>query len=114
MRKWKDSAECDALEPVLARAVSGSRDRMPVPCPLCALESVHVYFHAREGGGMGGSWGWCSSCRCFAHGAIRPPAWWVNLEGIELADLTASPEALDARAARVDAHWNKVRMGAPG
>ncbi len=113
MRKWNDSAECDALEHVLAKALSGSRERMPAACPLCAHESVHVYLHARQGGGMGGSWVWCSSCRCFAHGAIRPPEWWTNLEGVEPADLTAAPEALDAKAARIDEHWNQAAWKRP-
>lgn len=106
---WTDSAECDALEPVLAEALGGLRNHMPAPCPICAHESVHVYFHAREGGRMGGSWVWCSSCRCFSHGSIRTPAWWANLEGVELANLTAAPEVLEPLAARIDAHWNRLQ-----
>jgi hypothetical protein len=33
----------------------------------------------------------------------------VNLEGVGLADLTASPEALDAMSTRIDEHWTRVR-----
>lgn len=108
--KWKDSAERDALESVLAEALAGLRARMPASCPICGSESVHVYFHSHEPGRLGGSWVWCSSCRYYSHGTLRPPTWWQNLEGVELADLTAAPERLEAVAARIDAHWVRLRQ----
>lgn len=107
--RWNDSNESDALQSVLAEALAGVRDCMPAVCPVCESKSVHVYFHAREAGLMGGSWVWCSSCRCFSHGTLRTPTWWQNLEGVELADLTAAPEILETLAVQIDAHWSRVQ-----
>jgi hypothetical protein len=112
--KWNDSAECDALEVVLSEALSGGRDRMPAPCPVCTQDSVHVFFHAPQRGRLGGSWVWCSSCRCFTHGTIRAPTWWKDFEGIALTDLSALPVVLETMAVRIDEHWNRLRTDMKG
>lgn len=106
---WNDSHECDALEVVLAEALSGKIRDLPASCPCCESLAVHVFFYGRGVEGLGGSWVWCSACRCSSHGLVRIPGWWVNVEGVELADLTSMPEFLDGVAARIDEHWGAIR-----
>ncbi|MBZ4415239.1 hypothetical protein [Myxococcus sp. RHSTA-1-4] len=107
MRAWRDSAESDALDTLLARVLAGDVPRMPASCPVCGrAESAHLYFHARGEGRIGGVWVWCSACRCFSHGTVKPPAWWSNPDVVDPETLTAAPEALEELAERIDAHWN--------
>lgn len=104
---WKDSAECDALDTLLRQVMAGDVPPMPAPCPVCGRAgSAHLYFHARGAGRLGGVWVWCSACRCTSHGTARPPDWWSNLEAVDPEALTAHPDALEALAKDIDAHWN--------
>lgn len=109
--EWHDGPEVDALQETLGEALAGHPEHMPAQCPLCHHAAVHAYFHGHPGRTLGGSWVWCGACRAFTHGTIRIPAWWVNLEAVELSILTATPVALDSMTARIDAHWNSLRRG---
>lgn len=87
--------------------------RLPKKCPYCSTaRSVHLYFDANPSGGLGSYWIWCSSCRRFEHGSLRPPGWWQNLAIIPRLSLASEPDAVQTFVDEVDRHWRVLQQGA--
>ena len=41
------------------------------------------------------AWVWCGSCKEYSHSRHVVPAWWINMDSIELSQLHARPDNLN-------------------
>lgn len=106
---WIDS---DFLAPWSRLVVTEGWRARPEVCPHCGVAaSIHAYFDRDPRSGQGTMWAWCSACRRYEHGSLRPPAWWDNEPTLDRECLLSVP-ALDDHARRLDEHWD--RLGARG
>lgn len=108
MIKWNDDDPKRRLESVL-REVLTSPPTMPLICPICARNSVHVVFYAHEDTRRAGSWVWCSTCHSFTHDTILVPRWWRNTKGIPNEAFHVVPDGLDRYYKLIDDHWNSLQ-----
>jgi hypothetical protein len=111
MTGWKQDSE--KLDEFVGQVVRVGWLLLPAKCPCCStLESVHLYFDTDPIGGFGSYWIWCSSCRRFEHGSLRPPGWWQNLGIIPRPSLASEPDAVQAFVNEIDRHWIMLGRGA--
>lgn len=80
-------------------------------CPSCAraeLRAFYVRFPTpAEFHGRGGFWIWCPACRRFMHMSGTVPAWWNDVPGVDLRDLTPEP-------VWPESHWELITRAQRG
>ena len=108
MTLWRDASDTEfkLLNSVLEGILSGADLRISKPCSECMpnWSRLHAYFHARPNG-HGGVWIWCSNCKIYLHGSVRPPLWWHNVKPIQEELLTSQPMYLEQFVDQIDQHW---------
>ena len=68
----------------------------PAKCPCCGKIDGHVFFYKpKNSEQLGSAWVWCGSCKEYSHSRHVVPAWWVNMDSIELSQLHARPDNLN-------------------
>jgi len=78
-------------------------------CPVCNKRDAHVFFHRFEEDDIAGpAWGWCSSCKNYAHVRYMIPQWWTNLQEIDEDYLCSTPEYLESIKSSIDDHMDMI------
>lgn len=118
MNDWSDESYeiSESLELLVKSALEGGPIELPGPCPSCrAPRDVRLYFDAQNSGKHGSYWVWCTQCKVFSHGSIKPPTWWRNCPQVSRDRLDAFPGYLDSIKEEIDAHWELLgrREGTP-
>ena len=83
-------------------------------CPVCSEKTAHIFFHRFEADDIAGpAWGWCSSCKNYAHVRYMIPKWWTNFQKIDEESLCSTPEYLETIKDSIDKHVDAVIQNIP-
>lgn len=100
---WNDN---DKIIEIFDKANEGGT-QFPCKCPVCRNCSAHVYIH-RHNDKHCGIWTWCSACGATSHMSGEAPAWWLNPDFVDAAQLCSDPSNLNEIADRIDKWVNSL------
>lgn len=98
---WKDSHK------LLMGFNTDLKDRYPVLCPECGMNSLHKFFYRFDEEDENGSvWIWCSACQSYVHANSVLPEGWVNPVFIDAEQLYSVPDYLEENKEDIDLFIN--------